>query len=80
MGLAILSEVHARDRAQLDAQGLKEDGKDVGHEYNEQELELVGSAGCHIGRIIARVDVCNCDHEARPDKLCIFEQDLRELA
>ena len=53
MGLAILSEVHARDRAQLDAQGLKEDGKDVGHEYNEQELELVGSAGCHIGRIIA---------------------------
>jgi hypothetical protein len=36
VSLAIFSEVHSRHGAQFDAQRLKEDGKDVGHENDEE--------------------------------------------
>jgi hypothetical protein len=52
MRLAIFSKVHSCDRAQLDAKGLKENGEDVGHQHNEEELEPEGSTGCNVGGII----------------------------
>jgi hypothetical protein len=36
MSLAIFSKVHSCHGAQFNAQGLEEDGEDVGHENNEE--------------------------------------------
>jgi hypothetical protein len=53
MSLAIFSKVHSRNRPQLDAQGLQEDGEDVGHQHDEEKLESERSTGGNVSRIIA---------------------------
>ena len=52
---AVLGEVHAGDGAELDAEGLKEDGEDVGHEDDEKEFEAEGGAGGDVGGIVSWV-------------------------
>lgn len=53
MGLAILSKIHARDRTEFNTQRLEEDGKDVRHEYDEEEFELETGAGGNVGCIVS---------------------------
>src|SRR5690242_107043 len=53
MRLAILSKIHARDRPQLDAQRLQEDGEDIGHEHDEEQLELERSPSRNISGVVS---------------------------
>jgi hypothetical protein len=53
VGLAIFSKVHSRHGAQFDAQGLEEDGEDVGHQNDEEEFEPEGGTRSHIGGVIS---------------------------
>lgn len=53
VGFDILGQVHASDGAELDTQGLQEDGDDVGEKHHDQQLVLIGRAGGHICRIVS---------------------------
>lgn len=54
-----LSKVQAADSPEFDAQALQEDGKEVGHQDNEEKSEAIGSSGGHIRRVISGIDVGN---------------------
>ena len=53
VGFAVFGEVHAGDGAEFDAEGLEEDGEDVGHEDDEEEFEAEGGAGCDVGCVVS---------------------------
>jgi hypothetical protein len=53
MRSAILREIHPRDRPQLDAQRLEEDGKDVRHQYNKEEFVFDGCACRDVRRVVS---------------------------
>ena len=52
-----LGEVHAGYGAEVDAEGLQEDGEDVGEQDHEEEFESVACAGCDVCGIVSGVDV-----------------------
>jgi len=53
VGFDVLGQIQAGDGAELDAQGLQEDGDDVGEEHHDEQLVLVGRAGGHVRRVIS---------------------------
>lgn len=53
MSFAVFCKIHAGDRTQLDTKGLEEDCKDVGHQNNEEQLELERSTSRDIGSIVS---------------------------
>jgi len=53
MRLAVLRQIHPRDGTQLDAEGLQEDGEDVGHEDDEEEFELEAGAGGDVCCVVS---------------------------
>lgn len=68
-GTARLGQIEPGDGAELDAEGLQEDGKDVAEEHYEQQAEAVRGAGGNAGGVVPGIYVGHRDHEARADEL-----------
>ena len=52
-----LREVESTDRAKPNTQTLQEDGKDVGHQHDEEEFVLERGTGRNIRGVVARINV-----------------------
>jgi hypothetical protein len=57
-GLACFSKVKSTDTSKFDAQTLEENGKEIRHQNDEEELEPVGNSGSNICCIVSWIDVC----------------------
>ena len=64
----MLGQVQSRHRAQTDGQRLQQDREQVRQEHDEQQLEARLRACCHVGRVVARIDVRHRNHEPRPNE------------
>lgn len=71
---AVFRQVEACDAAQLDTERLQKDGKQVGHEDDEQVTILRRGAGFDVGCIVARVDVGDGNEESRPHESHVLLQ------
>lgn len=57
--LTCLGEIEARDTAQLDAKTLQENRKDIGHQDNEEQLELIRGTSGNICRVVSWINIRN---------------------
>lgn len=71
---AILGQVQPRDTAQLDTQRLQENGKQIGHQDDEQMAEVSGGAGLDIGGVVAGVNIGHGNEETGTHELEILPQ------
>lgn len=70
----ILGEIQARDAAKFDTERLEKDGKEIGHQDDEQMAVLGGSAGLDISSIVSRIDVSDGNEETGADKAGVLLQ------
>jgi hypothetical protein len=53
---ARLGEIEASDGSEFDAQRLKENGKQVRQQDDEEQPELIGGSSCDVGRVVSGID------------------------
>lgn len=56
---ASFCKIESTDTSQLDAQALQENGKNIRHQHDEEELEPVRRTRGNIRGIISRVNICH---------------------
>ncbi|KAJ3484503.1 hypothetical protein NLG97_g7037 [Lecanicillium saksenae] len=78
-GAARRRQVVAGDGAELDGQALEQDGEEVAEKHDEEQAVLVRGARGDVGRVVARVDIGDRDHEARAHKLAVVDEALLDL-